>query len=382
MGYLHVEVKSYQASKRKNLVCGDYFVEDRDEHSTTIILCDGLGSGIKANLAATMCATRLRELLKNDFSLRNAFASLVKTMEEARLHDMPYSVFSVVKILNDGVTSILSYEMPPPILITGRFATVLPQRVYTIDNSIIGESNCFIKAKEAIMIVTDGLTQAGTGKGLPKGWGIENLNKYVNSLLTLGYDYNDLPEKVEQKAEEFWQYRLEDDCTVLLAKGRKGKVINLFTGPPKDKEKDKDWVEKFLRMDGLKIVCGATTGKIVARVTGKQFKMEENFTSNLAPLSYAIDGIDLVTEGAVTLNQVYNIWDADPQTMEKDSPVTDLFSLLSVADKVNLFLGLTENPANDDISFTQNGILKRNKIIPLLIDKLKEDGKLVTTEYF
>ena len=110
--------------------------------------------------------------------------------------------------------------------------------------------------------------------------------------------------------------------------------------------------------------------------------MEENFTSNLAPLSYSIEGIDLVTEGAVTLNQVYNIWDADPSTMEKDSPVTDLFSLLSVADKVHMMLGQTENPANDDISFMQHGILKRNKIIPLLINKLKEDGKLVTTEYF
>ncbi len=382
MGYLHVEVKAYQASKRKNLVCGDVYVEDRNEHSTTIILCDGLGSGIKANLAATMCATRLLELIRSDFSIRNAFASLVKTMEEARLKDFPYSVFSVVRILNDGVTSILSYEMPPPIFISGRFATVLPQRIFTVDNSIIGESNCFLKAKESILLVTDGITQAGLGKGMHKGWGSDNLNKYVNSLLTLGYNYDELPEKIEQKAEEIWKFRLEDDCTAIIAKGRKGKIINLFTGPPKDKALDKDLVEKFLNLDGLKIVCGATTGKIVSRITGKPFKMEENFTSNLAPLSYSIEGIDLVTEGAVTLNQVYNIWDADPATMEKDSPVTDLFSLLSVADKVHMMLGQTENPANDDISFMQHGILKRNKIIPLLINKLKEDGKLVTTEYF
>ena len=99
----------------------------------------------------------------------------------------------MVRILNDGVTSILSYEMPPPIFISGRFATVLPQRIFTVDNSIIGESNCFLKAKESILLVTDGITQAGLGKGMNKGWGSDNLNKYVNSLLTLGYNYDDLP---------------------------------------------------------------------------------------------------------------------------------------------------------------------------------------------
>jgi hypothetical protein len=381
MGYLHVEVTAFQSAKRKNLVCGDFYLVNRDEFSTTIILCDGLGSGIKANLAATMAANRLNELLNNGFSLRNAFVSLVKTMEEARKCDLPYAVFSVAKILNDGVTSILSYEMPPPIFLSGRFSNILQQRIFTIDNSIIGESNCYIKANEAVLMLTDGITQAGLGKGIDRGWGIDNVNNYVNSLLLQGYLFKDLPEKIESKANELWKFTPEDDCSVIVAKGRVGKIINIFTGPPKSKELDEEVVNKFMNLEGLKIVCGATTGKIVARVLCKKLEVEENFTSNIAPLNYYIEDLDLVTEGAVTLNQVYNIWDADPSTFEKNSPVTDLYSLLSVADKVHFICGVVENPANEDISFQQHGILKRKKIVPLLINKLKEDGKLVTIEY-
>lgn len=381
MGYLHVEINTYQTAKRKNLVCGDVYLVERDELSTTIILCDGMGSGIKANLAATMAANRLKELLNNGFSLRNAFVSLVKTMEEAKNKDLPYSVFSVARILNDGVASVLSYEMPAPLFLSGRFSTILKQRIFTVDNSIIGESNCFLKAGEAIMLITDGITQAGLGKGVEKGWGLENVNNFVNSLLLQGYNYIEIPEKLDAKANELWKFVAEDDCTVILAKGRKGKIINIFTGPPKSKELDAEVVEKFMNLEGLKIVCGATTGKIVARVIGKKFEVEENFTSNLAPLNYYIEDIDLVTEGAVTLNQVYNVWDADPDTFEKNSPVTDLYSLLSVADKVHFIVGEMENPANNDITFLQHGILKRKKIVPLLVNKLKENGKLVTVEY-
>ncbi len=381
MGYLHIEINTYQTAKRKNLVCGDVYLVERDELSTTVILCDGMGSGIKANLSATMAANRLKELLNNGFSLRNAFVSLVKTMEEAKTKDLPYSVFSVARVLNDGVASVLSYEMPPPLFLSGRFSTVLKQRIFTVDNSIIGESNCFLKAGEAILLVTDGITQAGLGKGIEKGWGIENVNNFVNSLLLQGYNYIDIPEKLDAKANELWKFVAEDDCTVILAKGRKGKIINVFTGPPKNKELDAEVVDKFINLEGLKIVCGATTGKIVARVLGKKFEVEENFTSNLAPLNYYIEDIDLVTEGAVTLNQVYNVWDADPDTFEKNSPVTDLYSLLSVADKVHFIVGEVENPANDDITFLQHGILKRKKIVPLLVNKLKENGKLVTLEY-
>ncbi len=103
---------------------------------------------------------------------------------------------------------------------------------------------------------------------------------------------------------------------------------------------------------------------------------------SITPPDYEIEGVDLVSEGAVTLNQVYNIWDEDTQKLDPDSPVTILYSLLTAANRVNFYLGRAKNPASEDIAFTQMGILRREKIMPLIIEKLKLEGKLVVVKEF
>jgi hypothetical protein len=136
-------------------------------------------------------------------------------------------------------------------------------------------------------------------------------------------------------------------------------------------------VNNFLMQDGAKVVCGGTTARIVAEHLGKEIRTEDNPNVFLAPARYFIDGIDLVTEGAITLNQVYNIYDEDPSRYGESSGVTELTSLLKSADRVNLMVGNALNPANRDISFQQKGILTRQSIIPLIVEKLEKSGKLV-----
>lgn len=103
--------------------------------------------------------------------------------------------------------------------------------------------------------------------------------------------------------------------------------------------------------------------------------------SVIAPPRYAIKGINLVTEGAVTLNQVYNILDEDAGKLNEDSGVTELRLLLGVADKLNIIVGKADNSANEDISFRQRGVLSRKVLIPLLAEKLRQEGKLVNVEF-
>jgi len=101
----------------------------------------------------------------------------------------------------------------------------------------------------------------------------------------------------------------------------------------------------------------------------------------IAPPSYFIEGIDLVTEGTVTLNQVYNILDEDPRNYEETSGVTELCNYLRAADRINIFMGLAANPASESISFRQKGVLSRHNIVPLLVEKLRRQNKLVVLKY-
>lgn len=377
--YLHVEVTAEQSSKRPPDPCGDFFRYERSPSATTFVCADGIGSGVKANVAAVMCAARLFELLERGFSLREAFATVARTMTAAMDTGMPFVAFNVARIHADGRTTILSYEAPPPIFVGKRRAQVLNQRTLNLERAMVGEAQCHLEAGEGLLVCSDGITQAGLGSGLALGWEPSGVCQCVNDLLAEGVAWPRMAVEVHDRARALWGRQPGDDCMVVLARCRAGRTVNIFTGPPADRAQDGAQVARFLRMEGAKVVCGATTAKIFAHSTGTPLQVEQT-TSLIAPPAYRVRGIELVTEGAVTLNQAYNILDEDPTAYAEHSGVTKLCELLRGADRVNILLGGARNPAEGDISFRQQGILPRTTILPLLADKLRQRGKLVIVE--
>lgn len=381
MEYLHVEINTKQMSKKNNLVCGDIVQVHRDKISTVVVISDGLGSGIKANIAAQICVSRIIELIKEGFSIRHAFSTVTKTMEEAKKNDMPYAVFTIFRVLNDGITSILTYEMPPPIFITKKYSSVLKQKIITINDSVVAESTCVLNPGENILLYSDGIYQSGLGFKTGE-WKADGIVKFINTFISNGNSIKVLSQEVLLEAKKRWDNLMRDDATIVLASARKGRIVNIFTGPPIDKRKDREVVEKFMSMPGIKIVCGASTAKIVARELNKDLSVSYDYESTVTPPKYEIDGLNLVTEGSITLNQLYNVWDEDESKLDKNNPVLDFKCLLNVADRVNIFTGLAENPADEDMSFKLTGILARKIIVPLIIKKLENEGKLVVYETF
>lgn len=382
-GYLHVEIESLQRSKNPGDVCGDVILWERTPSTTDLVICDGMGHGVKANIAAEMCATRLMELIRQGISLREAFASVVNTMEQAKTTDLPYAVFTVIRILSDGVTTVLSYEMPGPIFLTRRYAQVLQQRTISLGRALICEANCHLTQNEGIVVMSDGITMAGLDSGLSgmvMGWGVQGVSQFSTDQMTNGVLFHDLPDHIMERTAQLWGKSLGDDCTVLLAGCRPGNTVNILTGPPTDPEHDQEVVNRFMMLPGSKVVCGGITAQITAESLGVTMEMETRPKSLLAPPRCYIDGIDLVTEGAITLNQLYNVLDEEPDALEDESAVTELYEMLKNADRVRILLGGAINPATRDISFKQKGILTRQAIVPLLAHKLEESGKLVIVE--
>lgn len=379
--YKHFEIKTVQSSKYVHAPCGDVVGVARSASATIVVLSDGIGSGIKANIAATLCVSRLLELFRQGFSHRQGFTSLVKTMNEARGTDQPYAVFSVARILNDGSATVLSYEMPPAILVGLHHASPLKQRTYTMGHDIIGEAHCHLEPGEGLIMLSDGITQAGMGLGLVYGWEVDGVARYINDRLAQGLKHESLPLAIHTRARELWKNSKGDDCTALAAICRPGKTVTIFTGPPSHPSLDHAAVQKFIVSEGIKVVCGATTAKIVAGHLGVKMGVEQDSSSILAPPRYSIEGIDLVTEGAVTLTQVYNILGENPNEFEEESGVSELCELLTEADRIHFIVGITHNPTSESISFRQRGIITRDKIVPLISEKLKLAGKLVLIDY-
>jgi hypothetical protein len=377
--YVHVEVETAQSSKRPEWPCGDVTACDRNEAATTIVCADGIGSGVHAHIAAELCVSRLLELLRLGTSLQKATASIVRSMERNREPKGAFAAFTVARILNDGMATILAYEAPATILISRRHAVTLPTRSTELGGAIVAESECCLEADDALLLMSDGITQAGLGHGLPQGWQTEGVLRFVNHGLREGRLLKEIVDSVHCEARRLW-VEGGDDCTAVMALCRRGQIVNILTGPPSSPGSDVPFVRRFLQSEGLKIVCGGTTAEIVGRVLGVPLSVEREPQSMVAPPRYELPGIDLVTEGAVTLNQAYNVLDEDLGNFIEDSGVTELCALLQVADRVNLFVGGAKNKASGNISFRQCGILTRENIVPLIAQKLRVAGKLVVVE--
>jgi hypothetical protein len=375
--YIHTDVFVAQSAKKPGDPCGDAWGVHRDAVATTVMMADGLGSGIRAHIAATMCVARLTEHIRSGSTIREAFDAVSSTMDKAWGSGEPFAVFTIARMLSNGQATVLCYETPSPLLV-GRAFTQLPEyRVYMRNKAVVHEAVCKVEQDEGILLFSDGVTQAGIGKYFAEGWEVSGIRRYVQGMLPVErLDGQQLVDKIHHQAWQYWPIGKGDDITVLFALNRPGVVVNLLSGPPSEKSLDEQVVTQFTENQGIHLISGGSTAKMVARVLGRSIEIAPS-DSVITPPNYLIDGFELVTEGVVTLNQAFHLLDEPIEKYPVGSPASDLAYFLKMADKVNIWLGKAENKSENEIEFRQQGLYSRLKIIPALSEKLVQQGKLV-----
>ncbi|MDX9723507.1 MAG: SpoIIE family protein phosphatase [Myxococcota bacterium] len=443
MAYLHMELSLHASAKHSGEPSGDVVELRRKPDFSWLVLADGLGHGVRAHVAATLHLSRLLGLLEREFSFREAFLTVASGIHAQRGQDLPFATLLAARVRSDGELTVLSYDAPEPIFVGRHAAMVLPGRAFSSGAALVQESNGFLAAGEGLLLLSDGVTQAGLGRGLVRGWTAEGVARELSDALSEGMKVADAARRVHEQARKLWSMskrparlsssggpdrlhsfalghrpldsgksfglsrecvpfahfplpapwsaqgsgelratrqpsQLGDDVTAALLYARPGRTLTILTGPPSSRQDDSALVHRFLEKSGMKVVCGASTAQMVARFLGTTLRVEQGGASAIAPPRYYLEGIELVTEGAVTLNQVYNILDEAPERFEPDSPVSELALALLEADRVDFLGGRAPNLGANDIAFQQQGILPRSKIVPLLEEALQRRQKLVT----
>ncbi|MEN8907613.1 MAG: SpoIIE family protein phosphatase [Clostridiales bacterium] len=377
----YIEDNVLHINKINKDVCGDYSLCKRTSSHTTFIICDGIGSGIKAHIAATMCASRIYKSIDLNVSLYTICENITASMHLSRTKNIPYSVFSIVRILNNGQFKILTYEMPLPIIIENTYAFNIKPRYFNMKNEVVSETSGALKNGHSIMLLSDGITQAGMGRVYPLGIGHDGIVTYTNKLLNEGCLISNLPSKIVNKAYEISGNKYEDDTSIAVLKCRSSSIINILTGPPVSKNQDKQIVDRFLSLEGKKVVCGSSTADMVARMTNKKVNITKMPTFLAESPSYSIEGMDIVTEGAITLNQLYNLLLESQSDFDSTSCVVDIYKLILKSDLVRFYVGKSINISHETLAFKQLGILSRRRVVKNIEEKLNRIGKIVVIEY-
>jgi hypothetical protein len=383
----YIETCVLHANKKNNYICGDFSMCKRTLAHTTFILCDGLGSGIKAHIASTMCASRIYKSVELDVSINTICDNITYSMNMAKAKDLPYSAFTIIRVLNNGQYTVISYEMPLPVIIENNYATKISPRYFSMNGEILAETKGILSDNHGIMVFSDGVSQAGLGTKYPLGLSTEGVANYTNRILKeISLNKTDIfINKVLKKVYSISGKRFEDDTSVAVLRCRPSKILNILSGPPISKNIDKRVVEKFINSQGKKVICGSSTADMVSRETKKELKVEKMPTFLAEPPTYSIEGIDIVTEGTMTLNQLYNLMeDTELKDYDGDNSticVVNIYKMILKADVIKFMIGKSENISHEDISFKQLGIISRKKIINLIEKKLNELGKLVLIEF-
>lgn len=387
-----IEVDYFQKFKDRQQVAGDTFLSRRikGEGRTLAVLSDGLGSGIKANVLSTLTASMALNFMTDLRDIRKSSEIILSTLPVCKVRRISYATFTIVDIDADGLVKVVEYDNPPFILLRGNTPltvekTIMKGRISRKRDYELSYSTFQLRHGDRLMIYTDGISQAGIGSPeFPLGWGDEAVHRTAGSLVGNAPDINarDLCKKLVSGAYRHNQFKAVDDITCAAIYCRSPRELLLVSGPPVNPEKDVDMARAVEAFAGKKIICGGTTANIVSRMLGRKLSLDfdpKNLYSDLPPAS-SMEGMDLVTEGIITLSRVAQLLESDvPREQIARSPALTLAEHLLQSDIIHVLAGTTINSAHQDPNVPLELDIRRNiikKILHLLENKYLKETRL------
>lgn len=367
-------------------LCGDKVEIVRKEEGTTIVLADGLGSGVKANILATLTSKLLCLMIANGADLEDCIASVISTLPVCSVRKVAYATFTVIHIDHEGKGYIFEFDNPPLIYLRRGSLFPLEREKKIIMGKTVFCSVLNAEEGDCMVFCSDGAPHAGIGKTMNLGWSIEDIAQYILSNYKADMSARQIAALVGESCNALYMGEPGDDTTVAALKVMTPLAVNILVGPPMNPEDDRMVAENFMKREGLKVVCGGTTSKIMARFLNKEIKTSLAYYSPDVPPIAVIEGLDLVTEGVITLGKVLEVTEKyldihdveDKSLKEKDGATLIANLILKRASHVNLFVGTTLNPAHKDLPID---LSMKMKIVESLKKTLEECGKIVSIQY-
>lgn len=391
MNSLCTDIGYLSLNKYGEQLCGDHVeIVLEDDNSAVVVLADGLGSGVKANILSTLTAKIISTMMANSLSVEDCVSTMVATLPICKVRQIAYSTFSIIRIINNSEAEIIQYDNPHVILLRKGKNYDYHKTSEIIDNKTIYKSKINLLEDDTFVLMSDGAEHAGVGLTLNLGWQRDNIIEYMEKVYNEQLTAKTLSTILLDKCNSLYESKPGDDTTVCTVKIRKRKAINLMIGPPANASDDQKMMSLFFGKEGKHIVCGGTTSSIASDYLKKPLKIGTlaYLSADIPPIAQ-IDGVDLVTEGVITINKVleyakdylkdnrqYTSWNYN---MDGASMIARL--LLEEATDINFFVGKAINPAHQNPNLPIGFNIKMS-LVEELAEYLKKMNKKIKVSYF
>jgi hypothetical protein len=377
-GESFIDVDFCQQAKHGQVVTGDVFLSRKIKAEGRVIsvLSDGLGSGVKAGVLANLTATMALRYTTAFVDVRRSAKTIMDTLPVCEKRKISYSTFTIVDLDEDGKTRVIEHGNPPLTLFRGQSPIPIERASLTLEtwkDRVIHYSEFDTQLGDRIVFYSDGVSQSGLGRiGLPLGWGSACVTNFLQRQVSMEHEISsrELSHRLVAEALLNDGRAAKDDISCGVIYYRRPRELLVITGPPFNRDRDGELAEMVRTFDGRKVICGGTTAGIVSRLLGRNVTMNLALLDPDIPPPAIMDGVDLVTEGTVTLAKVAELLErGSAADAARKNPATDLISLMLQSDIVQFVVGTRINEAHQDPNVPIELDLRRNivrKIASLL----------------
>lgn len=371
-------------------LCGDHIdVVEQDDNSTVIVLADGLGSGVKASILSTLTSKIISTMMAEGLPLEECVSTIAATLPICSVRGVAYSTFTIIHLKNNETAEIIQYDNPQVFIIRNEENYAYPKTEMNIGGKKIYKSVIKLRENDIFVAMSDGCPHAGIGLSYNFGWKREDIISFIESLAPVGYTAKTLSTILVDECFKLYGGKPGDDATACVVRIRKREPMNILFGPPSNRDDGNRMMSLFFSKEGKHIICGGTTSSIASKYLGKPVKVSLKFERSDVPPIAEIEGVDLVTEGVITVNKVLEYakdYLGDNRHYEHWSVKRDGASLISrllfeEATDINFYVGRAINPAHQNPDLPINFSIKMN-LVEELSACLRKMGKRIKVSYF
>ena len=367
-------------------LCGDNVEMTSDGEWTTLVLADGLGSGVKANILSTLTSKILCTMVAGGADIEDCVGTIIQTLPVCKERGVAYSTFSIIHLNNEGRGHLFEFDNPEAVWYHNGHTCDFPRAEMQVFDKRVFVTELQLDEGDMVFVMSDGTIHAGIGQMLNFGWQRKEIMEHLDHNIDPHMSARAAACLLASACNDLYLDRPGDDTTVAAIRMRPSTRVHIMVGPPVDKEKDEEYVRRFMSDTDKRIVCGGTTSQVVARCIGRQLKTSFDFPDKEVPPIGFIDGIDLVTEGVITLRRLLllsekyvSVKDLSPKTYAKKDGGSLLANIIfEEATHVDFFVGQNVNAAHQGLDID---ITMKLKLVEHLADNLRKMGKQVTVNY-
>ncbi len=371
-------------------LCGDHVdIVEENENSTVIVLADGLGSGVKASILSTLTSKIISTMMAAGLPIEDCVATIAATLPVCSVRGVAYSTFTIIYLRDNETAEIIQYDNPQVILLRDEQNYDYPKTEMNIGGKKIYKTTVKLREGDIFVAMSDGCPHAGIGGLYNFGWKREEIIGYMEALVPGGYTAKNMSTILVDECVRLYGNKPGDDTTACVVKIRRREPMNILFGPPANRDDCNRMMSLFFSKEGKHIVCGGTTSSIAAKYLGKPLRPSLNFAGSDLPPTAELEGVDLVTEGVITVNRVLEYardYLAENQQYEtwnfgRDGAAMICRLLFEEATDINFYVGRAINPAHQNPDLPITFSIKMN-LVEELSACLKKMGKRIKVSYF